>query len=267
MTPARTAPGACLRQVLTTVNSTISRCSPQRFSRVAPSRGTETPGELRLRDDCSASGHGMRGLPTRCPIVPSISPWPSAKRSPTPSNTPIRSRRAISFFASPRATEEYLGEVQDLGTWREAAVEPDRGRGLEILAAITRRFEVNRTASGTTVAFAVALDPHFARSAKAQSRFASAISSGERQGYVEQTRAAYQHAGSARARDRDVEAIALEEKLHVARHVVAARRCHRIEDDGGLLALELVDGADAKRSTPAHRAACARSTGAVRCTA
>ncbi len=49
--------------------------------------------------------------------------------------------------------ESIFGEVQDLGSWREPIPNSDRGRGLEILAAITRRFEVGRTARGTTVAF------------------------------------------------------------------------------------------------------------------
>lgn len=48
-----------------------------------------------------------------------------------------------------------FGEVQDLGSWREPCPSSDRGRGLEILAAITRSFEVSRGAAGTTVAFAL----------------------------------------------------------------------------------------------------------------
>jgi PAS domain S-box-containing protein len=48
-----------------------------------------------------------------------------------------------------------FGEVQDLGSWREPSPNSDRGRGLEILAAITQRFEVSRGAAGTTVAFSL----------------------------------------------------------------------------------------------------------------
>jgi PAS domain S-box-containing protein len=51
--------------------------------------------------------------------------------------------------------DSIFGEVQDLGSWREPNPCSDRGRGLEILAAITRRFEVSRGAAGTTVAFAL----------------------------------------------------------------------------------------------------------------
>jgi len=51
--------------------------------------------------------------------------------------------------------ERVLGEVQDLGTWRDGAPPADRGRGLSILRATTARLELNRTPSGTTVAFAV----------------------------------------------------------------------------------------------------------------
>jgi PAS domain S-box-containing protein len=48
-----------------------------------------------------------------------------------------------------------LGEVQDLGTWREGRPSPERGRGLAILRATTRRLELNRSSHGTIVAFAV----------------------------------------------------------------------------------------------------------------
>jgi anti-sigma regulatory factor (Ser/Thr protein kinase) len=51
--------------------------------------------------------------------------------------------------------EKILGEVQDLGTWREGRPDPDRGRGLAILRATTQRFALNRSSAGTTVAFAV----------------------------------------------------------------------------------------------------------------
>jgi anti-sigma regulatory factor (Ser/Thr protein kinase) len=47
------------------------------------------------------------------------------------------------------------GEVADLGTWRDANPEAERGRGLAILRATTRRFELTRSPYGTTVAFAV----------------------------------------------------------------------------------------------------------------
>lgn len=48
-----------------------------------------------------------------------------------------------------------FGEVQDLGTWREGRPSPERGRGLAILRATTRRLELNRSSHGTIVAFAV----------------------------------------------------------------------------------------------------------------
>jgi PAS domain S-box-containing protein len=48
-----------------------------------------------------------------------------------------------------------LGEVQDLGTWRDGKPAAERGRGLAILRATTQRFELNRSREGTTVAFAV----------------------------------------------------------------------------------------------------------------
>jgi len=47
------------------------------------------------------------------------------------------------------------GEVQDLGTWRDASSTGERGRGLSILRAATQRFELNRSPNGTTVGFAV----------------------------------------------------------------------------------------------------------------
>ena len=57
-------------------------------------------------------------------------------------------------------------------------------------------------------------------------------------------RAADQDREAARAGDRDVEAVAAEEELDVAGDLLAAGGRHREEDDLGLLALELVDGAD-----------------------
>ncbi len=51
--------------------------------------------------------------------------------------------------------DKILGEVQDLGTWRDASPIAERGRGLAILRATTTRFELNRSPYGTTVAFAV----------------------------------------------------------------------------------------------------------------
>ncbi len=47
------------------------------------------------------------------------------------------------------------GEVQDLGTWREANPDAERGRGLAILRATTQELELNRSSHGTTVTFAV----------------------------------------------------------------------------------------------------------------
>jgi PAS domain S-box-containing protein len=51
--------------------------------------------------------------------------------------------------------DRILGEVRDLGTWRGDNPAADRGRGLAMLRATTRRFEINRSSEGTTVAFAV----------------------------------------------------------------------------------------------------------------
>lgn len=48
-----------------------------------------------------------------------------------------------------------IGEVRDLGTWRERRPSPERGRGLAILRATTVGFELSRTSAGTSVAFAV----------------------------------------------------------------------------------------------------------------
>ncbi|MBV8530399.1 MAG: SpoIIE family protein phosphatase [Candidatus Eremiobacteraeota bacterium] len=51
--------------------------------------------------------------------------------------------------------DKIFGELQDLGTWRDAAPAVERGRGLSILRATTRRCDVNRSANGTTVVFAI----------------------------------------------------------------------------------------------------------------
>jgi PAS domain S-box-containing protein len=51
--------------------------------------------------------------------------------------------------------DKIVGEVRDLGTWRERTPSPERGRGLAILRATTRRFDLRRSPEGTTVAFAV----------------------------------------------------------------------------------------------------------------
>jgi PAS domain S-box-containing protein len=48
-----------------------------------------------------------------------------------------------------------LGEVTDLGMWREGKPAAERGRGLAILRATTTRLTLNRSSHGTTVAFAV----------------------------------------------------------------------------------------------------------------
>jgi anti-sigma regulatory factor (Ser/Thr protein kinase) len=66
-------------------------------------------------------------------------------------------RGAAGDFVLRLSTSEgkILGEVQDLGTWREGRPSPERGRGLAILRATTRRLELNRSNHGTIVAFAV----------------------------------------------------------------------------------------------------------------
>ena len=61
---------------------------------------------------------------------------------------------------------------------------------------------------------------------------------------VEQPRRARDVREALRARDRDVESVARQQEVESARHVLAARRRHRVEDDRGLAALELVDRAD-----------------------
>ena len=48
-----------------------------------------------------------------------------------------------------------LGEVQDLGAWRDCNPAAERGRGLAILRATTQQLELNRSPHGTTVTFAV----------------------------------------------------------------------------------------------------------------
>jgi PAS domain S-box-containing protein len=48
-----------------------------------------------------------------------------------------------------------LGEVQDLGIWRDGNPAAERGRGLAILRATTQQLELNRSPLGTTVAFTV----------------------------------------------------------------------------------------------------------------
>ena len=62
---------------------------------------------------------------------------------------------------------------------------------------------------------------------------------------VEQPRAVDEDGEALRARDRDVEAVGVEEEVEAARDVLAGRAGHRVEDDRRLLALEAVDGADA----------------------
>jgi serine phosphatase RsbU (regulator of sigma subunit)/anti-sigma regulatory factor (Ser/Thr protein kinase) len=46
-----------------------------------------------------------------------------------------------------------LGEVADLGRWRNSNPAAERGRGLAILRAATTQLEINRSPQGTTVAF------------------------------------------------------------------------------------------------------------------
>lgn len=48
-----------------------------------------------------------------------------------------------------------VGEVADLGTWRDTLPCAERGRGLSILRATTRKLELNHSERGTTVAFAI----------------------------------------------------------------------------------------------------------------
>jgi PAS domain S-box-containing protein len=51
--------------------------------------------------------------------------------------------------------DKIAGEVRDLGTWRSATTNAERGRGLSLLRASTRRFDLERSSDGTTVTFAV----------------------------------------------------------------------------------------------------------------
>lgn len=48
-----------------------------------------------------------------------------------------------------------IGEVRDLGIWRERLPGAERGRGLAILRATTQRLKLDHSPKGTTVAFAV----------------------------------------------------------------------------------------------------------------
>jgi anti-sigma regulatory factor (Ser/Thr protein kinase) len=66
-------------------------------------------------------------------------------------------RGATGDFVLRLSTSEgkIFGEVQDLGAWREGRPSPERGRGLAILRATTRRLDLNRTSRGTLVAFAI----------------------------------------------------------------------------------------------------------------
>src|SRR5213592_433322 len=61
---------------------------------------------------------------------------------------------------------------------------------------------------------------------------------------VQQLGAAGEHGEAAGSRDGDVEPVAAEEEVEVARDLLAAGRRQREEDNRRLLALELVDGAD-----------------------
>ena len=72
----------------------------------------------------------------------------------------------------------------------------------------------------------------------------SRICSIVRQEIVEQLGAGGQHRQALGAGDGDVEAVARVEELDVARDLRAGGGGHREEDDGRLLALELVDGPD-----------------------
>ena len=120
-------------------------------------------------------------------------------------------------------------------------------------AAAWRSYARPRGASSSTEPAAERSSPSpsktSARSTKAQRRFARAISSGVRHEMSSNRGLADEHTDCARPRDRYVETVPLEEELHVARHVFAARRRHRIEDDGGLLALKLVDRPDLNAGT------------------
>ena len=95
-----------------------------------------------------------------------------------------------------------------------------------------------------------------ASSTNRQSAFTMRICSIVRQRISSSLRARDEHGERLRARDRDVEAVAREEELEVARQVVAARGRHREEDDRRLLPLELVDRADPRvRPEPGAQAA------------
>ena len=62
--------------------------------------------------------------------------------------------------------------------------------------------------------------------------------------HPEQLRACHYHREALRARDRNVESISAEEKVHSSWYVFGTRRRHRIEDDWSFLPLELVDRSD-----------------------
>src|SRR5581483_4089093 len=63
---------------------------------------------------------------------------------------------------------------------------------------------------------------------------------------AEQCRAANQHRKTASPRDRHIETIDAEKKAEMPRQVVGTGCCQRVDNDGGLLALDLVDGPDAR---------------------
>ena len=93
-----------------------------------------------------------------------------------------------------------------------------------------------------------------ASSTNRQSAFASRICVDRAAVHLEQPRARDQVREAARPRDRDVQPVPREQELEPARHVLAARARHRVDDDVGLLPLELVDRADARASAAAPRA-------------
>ena len=61
---------------------------------------------------------------------------------------------------------------------------------------------------------------------------------------LEKLGTAHQDAHAARPRRRHVQPVPAEEELHAVRGVLGGRGCHGVDDDGRLLALELVDGSD-----------------------
>ena len=93
-----------------------------------------------------------------------------------------------------------------------------------------------------------------ASSTKRHSAFARRICVDRAAVHLQQPRARDEVREAPRPRDGDVQPVPREQELEAARHVLPARARHRVDDDVGLLPLELVDRPDARRPPAAPRA-------------